>query len=100
MRFQSVVIPLLVAGAAAKSNLRWRDVAYNGTDLASPMDVNGIESADNVEAAENVDAADNVEAADNAENADNAEGIDATGPKGGGVRINSVVYLLLDPGLT
>jgi hypothetical protein len=69
MRFiQSVVIPLLVAGAAAKStNLRLRDVGVNATEIAAPMDVNGINGVETAEAAEGVEAADATDATDAAE---------------------------------
>jgi len=72
MRFiQQVVIPLLVVGAAAKSNLRQRDGGING----------GLDATDSLDNVENIDNVDNVDSADA------VEGVDA-----GGVRSNPTIY--------
>jgi hypothetical protein len=71
MRFlQQVVVPLLVVGTAARSNLRLRDGGILG----------GLNATDSIGTTENVDNADNVDNLDNLENVDNTdavEGVDA-----------------------
>jgi len=70
MRFlQQVVIPLLVVGAAAKSNLRQRDGAI----------VDSVNATDSVAATDSVDNVENVENVDNVDNTDAVEGVDAGG---------------------
>jgi len=76
MRFlQQVVVPLLVVGTAARSNLRLRDGGALG----------GFNATESIGAAENVDNADNVDNLDSFDNVDNVdsseavEGVDAGG---------------------
>jgi hypothetical protein len=70
MRFlQQVVVPLLVVGAAARSNLRIRD----GDTLG------GLNVTDSIGATENVDSTDNVDNIDNVDSTDAMEGVDAGG---------------------
>jgi hypothetical protein len=70
MRFlQSLVVPLLVAGTLAKTQLTVRDTdANNSTDISPSGE--GVNSLENVDTSDNLD---NVDISDNADNVDNLE---------------------------
>jgi hypothetical protein len=76
MRFlQSLVVPLLVAGTLAKTQLKVRDIeAINSTDITA-----GLENTDNADNVENVDNSDNVDNVDVSDNAENVDDVDAGG---------------------
>jgi hypothetical protein len=103
MRFlNTVVVPLLVVGVAARSEIRRRDDgtvadagriwATNGTDAISggngtgavgevgnQGDVNGAENVENSDSADNSESTNNADNADAAENAENADAADKGG---------------------